>query len=301
MHMQEQEQEAERLRLLRLGPFGQEQPGLLFHGKAHYIKGEALPGGDYGEVFFQAGGFRWLRERLKNGAIWLEEVPVGVRIGTPVARPSKLIAVGLNYAAHAAEVKMKAPERPILFMKASTSLSGPYDAIPMPSAAEKLDYEAELAVVIGREGIEIHPDVAAQHIAGYSILNDVSERAWQLEHKGQWVKGKSYDGFAPMGPFLLEPAAEQQVELFRVRTWVNDELRQESSTAQMLLDVPALIAEISRYMRLLPGDIIATGTPAGVGMGLQPPSYLRPGDRVRIQLSGLGEMEQEVRVIPPVA
>ncbi|EIM76928.1 5-carboxymethyl-2-hydroxymuconatedelta-isomerase [Nitritalea halalkaliphila LW7] len=299
--MQEQRQKVERLRLIRLGPFGQEQPGLFLGGSAHLLKGEQLPGGDYGESFFRAGGFRWLRERLETGAIWTEAAAATLRLGAPVARPSKLIAVGLNYAAHAAEVQMQAPERPILFMKASTSLSGPFDAIPLPLGAEKLDYEAELAVVIGREGIAIQAQEAAAYIAGYSILNDVSERAWQLERKGQWVKGKSYDGFAPMGPVLLEPARAAENERFEVRTWVNGKLRQEASTAQMLLDVPALIAEISSYMRLLPGDIIATGTPAGVGMGLQPPRFLRAGDRVRMQLSGLGEMEQEVRSVLPIS
>jgi len=229
----------------------------------------------------------------------LPALPAGERLGPPVAGCRKIVCVGLNYRAHAEEAGAAAPKEPIVFMKAVSALSGPVDDILMPKGCTKLDWEVELAVVIGRSGRDIDVSAARSHIVGYTILNDVSERAFQLEGTGQWVKGKSADTFAPLGPWLV--TADEVADPGDLELWltVNGEPRQRSSTRHMIFGIDALVSYISRFMSLHPGDIIATGTPAGVGLGMDPPTYLRHGDVVELGITGLGRQRQ--RVIDPLA
>ncbi len=220
--------------------------------------------------------------------------PADARIGPPVSGCGKIVCIGLNYRDHARESGMDVPREPVVFMKATSALSGPNDAIEMPPGTTKLDWEVELAVVIGREGRNIPEREARSFVAGYSIMNDVSERAFQLEGTGQWVKGKSADTFAPLGPWLVtrdEVADPQELSIWLK---VNGNLRQESSTRHMIFGVDALISYVSRFMSLQPGDIIATGTPPGVGLGMNPPQYLGNGDVVELGISGLGRQRQTV-------
>ncbi len=211
-----------------------------------------------------------------------------VRLGPPVARPGKFIGIGLNYSDHAEEAGMPIPEEPIVFMKATSSIAGPNDALRLPPAARKADWEVELGVVIGRAARNVTPEAALSHVAGYLVVNDISERAWQLEHGGQWTKGKSHAGFGPIGPWLVtadEIADPQSLDLWLK---LNGEVMQTGHTGRMIFTVAELIADLSRYMTLEPGDIITTGTPPGVGMGRDPQRFLRPGDVMELGIDGLG-------------
>lgn len=225
----------------------------------------------------------------------LPAAPKDVRLGPPVVNCRKIICVGLNYSEHARESGAESPKEPILFMKAASALCGPHDDILMPVGCTKLDWEVELAVVIGRSGANIAESDAPAHIAGFSIIHDVSERAFQLEGTGQWVKGKSADTFAPLGPWLVTPDEITDPESLELWLNVNGARRQHSSTKYMIFDVYSLISYISRFMSLHPGDIIATGTPAGVGLGMNPPSYLSAGDVVELGITGLGIQRQTIR------
>lgn len=225
----------------------------------------------------------------------LPAVPKDVRLGPPVVNCRKIICVGLNYSEHARESGAESPKEPILFMKAASALCGPHDDILMPVGCTKLDWEVELAVVIGRSGANIAESDAPAHIAGFSIIHDVSERAFQLEGTGQWVKGKSADTFAPLGPWLVTPDEITDPESLELWLNVNGARRQHSSTKYMIFGVYSLISYISRFMSLHPGDIIATGTPAGVGLGMNPPSYLSAGDDVELGITGLGIQRQTIR------
>jgi len=225
----------------------------------------------------------------------LPAAPKDVRLGPPVVNCRKIICVGLNYSEHARESGAESPKEPILFMKAASALCGPHDDILMPVGCTKLDWEVELAVVIGRSGANIAESDAPAHIAGFSIIHDVSERAFQLEGTGQWVKGKSADTFAPLGPWLVTPDEITDPESLELWLNVNGARRQHSSTKYMIFGVYSLISYISRFMSLHPGDIIATGTPAGVGLGMNPPSYLSAGDVVELGITGLGIQRQTIR------
>jgi 2-keto-4-pentenoate hydratase/2-oxohepta-3-ene-1,7-dioic acid hydratase in catechol pathway len=216
-----------------------------------------------------------------------------VRIGAPIARPGKILCVGLNYSDHAAESNMPIPTEPILFMKASNTIIGPYDNIEIPRGSEKTDWEVELGVVIGRKVRYLDtPAHAHEHIAGYVLSHDVSERAFQLERGGQWTKGKSCDTFNPLGPFLATPEEIPAVGNLSMSLSVNGQQRQHGNTATMIFDVPFLVHYISQFMTLEPGDLISTGTPPGVGLGMKPPQYLRTGDIVELQIEGLGAQRQ---------
>jgi 2-keto-4-pentenoate hydratase/2-oxohepta-3-ene-1,7-dioic acid hydratase in catechol pathway len=240
-----------------------------------------------------------LRARLRDGGEGgLPEVPAGVRLGPPVPGPSKIVCVGMNYAAHAKEFRGRsAPKEPVLFMKAPSSLCGPEDELVVPPGAEKLDYEVELAVVIGVAAKDVPVESALEHVAGYTMMNDVSERAWQKEREGQWTKGKSHDGFAPLGPLLVTP--DELADPGNLPLWldVNGEPRQRGNTNQMLFRVDFVLSYISRFMTLLPGDVVATGTPAGVAMGMDPPAWLRPGDVIEMGIDGIGCSRR--RVVAP--
>lgn len=252
---------------------------------------------DYDEGFFAMGGMESLRAWVDDGCPDGEEIPAGVRIGPPVDRPSKIIGIGKNYADHAKEVGGEIPALPVVFLKASSAWSGPFDEVRQPVGCRKLDYEVELGVVIGRTVLNAGEDEALGCVAGYSVFCDYSERCFQKEMGGQWTKGKSSDSFAPMGPWLTPAAEVPDPQGLRLWTKVNGAMRQNGWTGDMIFGVAELISHVSRFMTLLPGDVIATGTPGGVGMGMKPPRYLTPGDCVELGIEGLGEMRQ--RVVAP--
>ena len=280
------------MKLIRFGEQGKEKPGLqLSDGSRIDASGF---GGDYDEAFFANGGLARLASWLKSNQSSAPRVAPSARLGSAVCRPSKIVCIGLNYRDHAAETKAEAPKEPVLFFKATTSLVGPNDPLVRPRNSTKVDWEVELAVVIGKRALYISKEKALEHVAGFSLHNDYSERQFQLERGGQWVKGKSADTFAPLGPFLA--TVDELPNFGNLKMWlkVNGKLRQNSSTANMIFDVPTLVSYVSQFMTLLPGDIISTGTPAGVGMGMNPPSFLNAGDVVELGIDGLGESRQEV-------
>lgn len=216
-------------------------------------------------------------------------------LGAPVAGVGKIIGIGLNYADHAAEAGMAAPAEPIVFLKATSSLNGPNDDVILPLGSEKTDWEVELGVVIGRRAQHVAEADALDHVAGYTVVNDISERVFQLEGTGQWTKGKSCDTFCPVGPWLVTPDEVDDPQALGMSLWLNGKQMQRGSTATMIFSVAQIIAYLSRIMTLHPGDIIATGTPPGVGMGLRPPLYLKPGDVMELEIDGLGRQRQTVR------
>jgi 2,4-didehydro-3-deoxy-L-rhamnonate hydrolase len=280
------------MKLIRFGEQGKEKPGLqLSDGSRIDASGF---GGDYDEAFFASGGLTRLASWLKSNQSSAPRVAASARLGSAVCRPSKIVCIGLNYRDHAAETKAEAPKEPVLFFKATTSLVGPNDPLVRPRNSTKVDWEVELAVVIGKRALYVSKEKALDHVAGFSLHNDYSERQFQLERGGQWVKGKSADTFAPLGPFLA--TVDELPNFGNLKMWlkVNGKLRQNSSTANMIFDVPTLVSYVSQFMTLLPGDIISTGTPAGVGMGMNPPSFLNAGDVVELGIDGLGESRQEV-------
>jgi 2-keto-4-pentenoate hydratase/2-oxohepta-3-ene-1,7-dioic acid hydratase in catechol pathway len=284
------------VKLIRFGQPGLERPGLQL-AAGRRIDASAF-GEDYDERFFANGGLDRLRDWLASSqaASRAPDVSAGTRLGPPIGRPSKIVCIGLNYRDHAAESGMAIPQEPVIFFKSTTSIVGPNDALVIPRNAGKVDWEVELAVVIGRKATYVTHDRALDCVAGYVLHNDYSEREFQLERGGQWVKGKSADTFAPLGPFLATP--DEIADVGRLDMWlsVNKVMRQKSSTANMIFDVATLVSYVSQFMTLLPGDIISTGTPAGVGLGLKPvPVYLRAGDVVELGIAGLGGARQEVK------
>lgn len=289
------------MKLIRFGQSGQEQPGV------ETSDGTRLDcrrfGEDWNEAFFANDGLSrlvtWLQQNENNCPLVAQDE----RLGPPVARPSKLVCIGLNYATHAKESGMDIPEEPVVFTKSTTSITGPFDDICIPTnyplhgepaLATETDWEVELAVVIGRECYAVPATEALDYVAGYVVHNDVSERETQLRRGGQWVKGKSYDTFAPLGPYLV--SADEIPDPHALRIWLklNGEIMQDGSTSDLIFDIPTIVSYLSCRMRLLPGDIISTGTPSGVGLGLKPPRYLRPGDIVELGIDHLGVARQTV-------
>ena len=277
------------MKLLRFGPKGEEKPGLLdgngricdLSDKINDIDGEVLDPDR-------------LAALAKLDTDSLTAVEGNPRLGPPVAGVGKIVAVGINYAAHGEETNFDVPDEPILFSKAVTALSGPNDPVILPKGSKKGDWEVELAIVIGRRAQYVEQAGAMNVIAGYTILNDVSEREFQLERSGQWVKGKSFDTFAPTGPWLVTPDEVPDPQNLHLWLDVNDQRMQDGNTSSMIFGITHLISAISGYMTLMPGDIIATGTPSGVGLGQNPPVFLKPGDVMRLGLEGMGEQRQEV-------
>lgn len=280
------------MKLIRHGEPGRESPGVILDdGRLVDASSEFR---DFDEGFFACGGLESLRSWVDDGCPGGTTVVSDVRRGAPVARPSKLICVGKNYFDHAKEFGGGVPDEPVLFMKATTACSGPYDDVVIPANCHKLDYEVELAVVISQTARNVPDQDAMNYVAGYTILCDYSERAWQKEHCGQWVKGKSLDGFAPFGPCLVTADELQDPHSLCLWTKVNGDKRQNGWSGNMMFSVPYLVSYISTYMTLLPGDIIATGTPAGVGMGMDPPQYLSVGDHVEMGIKEIGSIAQRV-------
>ena len=281
------------MKLIRFGQAGAERPGLLLAGRKR-IDASAF-GSDYDEAFFGGDGIRALGAWLEDKGAAAPRVPPETRLGPPLARPSKIVCIGLNFRDHAAESNMELPKEPVMFFKATTAMVGPDDPVMIPRGGTKLDWEVELAVVIGTKASYVDEASALDHVAGYALHNDYSERAFQLERGGQWVKGKSADTFAPIGPFLATPDEIADPHALAMWLTVNGVTRQKGTTANMVFGVPVLVSYVSQFMTLLPGDVISTGTPAGVGLGIKPaPVYLQAGDVVELGIDGLGRSRQEV-------
>jgi len=285
------------MRLIRFGDAGREEPGLLLADGRIIDASDQFQ--DYDEGFFASGGIESLAEWVGDGCTGGREVEPGARLGPPVARPSKIVCVGKNYLDHAKELGGELPVEPALFLKATSAWNGPRDEVMVPFGAEKLDYEIELAFVIGRTASNVPETEALDCIAGYSAFCDFSERAFQKEMGGQWTKGKSADTFAPMGPWLITPDEAGDPQAHRLWCTVNGELRQNGWTGDMLFSVRQLVSYISRFMTLLPGDVVATGTPGGVAMGMNPPRYLQPGDLVECGVDGIGTLEHRIIAYRP--
>ncbi|SIN88241.1 fumarylacetoacetate hydrolase family protein [Vannielia litorea] len=278
------------MKLLRTGPENAERPAILHSdGTVRDLSG----------VVEDIAGDTLTPEGLdKLRRVNLGDLPVvedGTRIGACVGKVGKFICIGLNYADHAEESGMAVPSEPVIFMKATSAICGPNDDVILPPAAEKGDWEVELGVVIGKEAKNVSEDEALDHVAGYCVINDVSERAFQLEHGGQWVKGKSADTFGPTGPWLVTRDEVEDPGNLSMWLELNGERVQDGSTRTMVFGVAHVVSYLSRYMSLQPGDIISTGTPPGVGLGMTPPKFLKAGDEMRLGIEGLGEQHQVVR------
>ena len=275
------------MKLIRFGKEGQEKPGIHLDGKNYdlsvFVK-------DYDENFFEQNGLEKLASIVNEEKLPLVED--GQRIGSPIARPSKILCIGLNYAKHAKETGAAIPTEPILFMKSTSSLTGPFDNIIIPKNSEKTDWEVELGVVIGKKASYVSEEEAMDYVAGYVLHNDVSERAFQLERGGTWDKGKGCDSFAPLGPWLVTKDEIQNPHRLRLWLSLNGKMMQDSNTDDLIFNIPQLISYSSQFMTLLPGDVISTGTPAGVGLGFSPNIYLKPGDVVELGIYGLGSSKQ---------
>jgi 2-keto-4-pentenoate hydratase/2-oxohepta-3-ene-1,7-dioic acid hydratase in catechol pathway len=277
------------MKLIRYGQAGQEKTGVIIDDVKYDT---SAFGGDYNEQFFEDNGLARLEEFVKANQGKLIRISDNERLGSPIARPSKIVCIGLNYADHAHETNAPLPPEPVIFMKSTTSLAGPNDNIVIPKNSVKTDWEVELAFVIGKKASYVDEADAADYIAGYVLHNDVSEREFQLERNGTWDKGKGCDTFAPMGPFLATPDEIADVDNLKLWLTVNGQPMQNGTTANFIFKIPYLIHYVSQFMTLLPGDVISTGTPAGVGLGFKPPVYLKAGDVVELGIDGLGTSKQ---------
>ena len=278
------------MKLIRFGSINEEKPGVLRTDGTKLDVSAFVQ--DYDEAFFGANGITKLSKWLEKNHENCPNIGNDIRLGPPLSRPSKIVCVGLNYAKHAAESGMDIPEEPVLFFKASSAIVGPNDPIIIPKNSQKTDWEVELAVVIGKKASYVTKADALNHVAGYVLHNDVSERAFQLERSGQWVKGKSCDTFAPIGPFIATPDEIGDPNNLNLWLKLNGEEMQNSNTSDFIFNIQHVVSYISQFMTLLPGDIISTGTPFGVGLGLTPPRYLKEGDVVELGIEGLGVSKQ---------
>ena len=280
------------MKLIRFGNKGSVKPGLQLENN---IRIDVCGfGEDYNENFFATDGINRLEKWLETNQKKCPVIDNDIRLAAPTARPSKIVCVGLNYAKHAEESGMAVPSEPVLFFKATSSIIGPHDNVILPRGSEKSDWEVELAVVISKKASYVTESTAMDYVAGYMVHNDISERAFQLEREGQWVKGKSCDTFAPLGPFMA--TKDEIADPHNLRLWLklNGETLQDSNTSDFIFDIPKVVSYISEFMTLLPGDIISTGTPFGVGLGFNPPKYLKAGDVMELGIDGLGTSRQEV-------
>jgi len=278
------------MKLIRFGEIDNEKPGILLDNDTRLDVSSFVE--DYNEDFFANEGILKLKNWLKKNKDGCPIIIDSVRIGPPIARPSKIVCVGLNYAQHAAESGMDIPEEPVLFFKASSAIVGPYDPVIIPMNSSKTDWEVELAIVIEKKASYVSKDDALDYVAGYMLHNDISEREFQLERSGQWVKGKSCDSFAPLGPFLATRDEIENPNNLRLWLKLNGETMQNSCTSDFIFNVEYVVSYISQYMSLLPGDVISTGTPFGVGLGLNPAKYLKDGDVMELGIEKLGASRQ---------
>jgi len=278
------------MKLIRFGTAGKEKPGVQLENGTR-IDVSAF-GQDYDESFFSDDSIELLKTWVENHQNKCPIIDKNIRLGAPLCRPSKIVCVGLNYAQHAAESGMDVPSEPVLFFKATSAIVGPNDDLVIPKGSEKTDWEVELAVVIGKKASYVSEAAALDHVAGYVLHNDYSERAFQLEKEGQWVKGKSCDTFAPIGPFIATKNEISDPNNLNLWLTLNGKKIQNSSTSDFIFNIQHVVSYISQFMTLLPGDIISTGTPFGVGLGFNPPVYLKPGDIVELGIEGLGTSKQ---------
>jgi 2-keto-4-pentenoate hydratase/2-oxohepta-3-ene-1,7-dioic acid hydratase in catechol pathway len=278
------------MKLFRFGEIGNEKPGILIDEKLLDVSPFI---DDYDEDFFINDGLSKLQELLSEVEDELHEIPKGSRIASCVARPSKIVCIGLNFADHARETGAAIPTEPIIFFKATTALSGPYDEVIIPKNSTKTDWEVELAFVIGKKAQYVEESEAMNYVAGYCLHNDLSEREFQLERGGNWSKGKGCDTFAPLGPWMV--TTDEIADVNNLKMWlnVNDKQFQISNTNQLIFKIPALVSYLSQFMTLLPGDVISTGTPHGVGLGFKPPIYLKEGDIMELGIEHLGTQKQK--------
>jgi len=276
------------MKLFRYGNEGQEKPGVLLNGKHLDVSSF---GEDFGEKFFETDGLTRLYKFVQERSPSLPIASIS-RFGSPILRPSKIICIGLNYADHAKESNMELPKEPIIFFKSTTALVGPNDNLVIPKNSSQTDWEVELGVVIGAKASYVSEADASKHIAGYVLHNDYSEREFQLHRGGQWVKGKSCDTFAPIGPYVVTPDEVKDIDNTKLWLKVNGKMMQNGTTANLVFKVPFLVSYLSQFMTLLPGDVISTGTPAGVGLGMKPPLYLKAGDVIELGIEGMGEQKQ---------
>ena len=279
------------MKLIRFGELNKEQTGIAIGDKLYST---AAFGEDYSEHFFETGGLNRLQKFLDEHESALPEVPANTRLGSPVARPSKIICIGLNYADHAKETGATPPAEPVIFMKSTTALVGPNDNIVVPKNSKKTDWEVELAVIIGKKASHVDGIEAMNYVAGYALHNDVSEREFQIERGGTWDKGKGCDTFAPLGPYFVTKDEVDDVDNLRLWLTVNGKKMQDGTTSNLIFKIPHIVSYVSQFMTLLPGDIISTGTPAGVGLGMNPQVYLKAGDVVELGIDGLGTAKQNV-------
>lgn len=278
------------MKLIRFGEPGSEKPGVIINEKRYDVSSVVK---DYDEDFFGNEGVEKLRRYINENHDHLVPVSDNVRLGAPMARPSKLICIGLNYIDHAKETAATPPAEPIIFFKSTTAVCGPNDDLIIPKGSKKTDWEVELAVIIGKKASYVEETEAESYIAGYCLHNDYSERAFQLERGGQWVKGKSCDTFAPLGPFIALTDELEDVSNLRLWLTVNGKMMQNSSTSNLIFNIPFLVSYLSQFMTLLPGDVISTGTPHGVGLGMKPdPVYIKEGDVIELGIDGLGSSRQ---------
>jgi 2,4-diketo-3-deoxy-L-fuconate hydrolase len=283
----------ERMKLFRYGQSGKERPGVLLNDEGHMDV--SAFGEDYDESFFGTDGIRRLSHWIAQNHQRCTVLDAIERFGPPVKRPSKIVCIGLNYSDHAKETQATVPPEPVIFFKSTTAINGPNDPVIIPKNSEKTDWEVELALVIGRRTSYVSEADAPRYLAGYMLHNDYSERAFQIERSGQWVKGKSCDSFAPIGPYLVTPEEIPDVNNLRLWLTVNGKIVQDGNSKNLIYKIPFLISYVSQFMTLLPGDIISTGTPAGVGLGQKPnPWYLKAGDVVELGIDGLGSAKQEL-------
>jgi len=280
------------MKLIRHGELNKEKTGIVLD---NIFYDTSAFGEDYNERFFETDGLNRLKTWVMKNLGALPAIPEGVRLGSPVARPSKIVCIGLNYVDHARETGATPPPEPVIFMKSTTALVGPNDNIVIPKNSKKTDWEVELAVVIGRRASYVTEADALSFVAGYCLHNDVSEREFQIERSGTWDKGKGCDTFAPMGPWMATPDEVGDVHNLRLWLTVNGKKMQDGTTSNFIFNIPFLISYTSQFMTLLPGDVISTGTPAGVGLGMTPNVYLQPGDVVELGIDKLGQARQKVQ------
>ena len=281
------------MKLIRFGTIGNEKPGVQLQDGTRIDVSKFTK--DYDETFFGSSGIQSLQKWLEKNQENCPVIKQSIRLGAPLSRPSKIVCVGLNFAKHAKEGGMEPPKEPVLFFKASSAINGPYDNVILPRGSQKSDWEVELALVIGEKASYVSEKDAMEYLAGYVLHNDISEREYQLERSGQWVKGKSCDTFAPIGPFIATKDEIQNPHNLNLWLSLNGEIMQQSNTSDMIFYIPKLISYISNFMTLLPGDLISTGTPFGVGLGLDPQKYLKDGDVMELGIDGLGISKQFVK------
>ena len=278
------------MRLIRFGAEGKEKPG-IYMNEAYYDASSFNE--DYNETFFETDGLKRLEKFVSENKNSLQKLPTDVRIGSPVARPSKIICIGLNYADHAKETGATPPPEPVIFMKSTTALCGPFDNVVIPKNSKKTDWEVELAIVIGKKASYVEEADAMDYLFGYCLHNDISEREFQLERNGTWDKGKGCDTFAPIGPWLVTKDEIADPDNLKLWLTINGKTVQNGTTANLIFKIPFLISYVSQFMTLLPGDVISTGTPAGVGLGMNPQVFLKDGDIMELGIDHLGISKQK--------